>query len=117
MDSSEAGSWLQTADWVIIFLYLSVVIGLGFHFGKGQNSTKDYFLGNRNIPWWGVSFSILATETSALTFLGIPAVAYAGDLSFIQIIIGYVIARLILAVVMVPLYFKTEVYSPYQLFS
>ncbi len=117
MDSSEAGSWLQTADWVIIFLYLSVVIGLGFHFGKGQNSTKDYFLGNRNIHWWGVSFSILATETSALTFLGIPAVAYAGDLSFIQIIIGYVIARLILAVVMVPLYFKKEVYSPYQLFS
>lgn len=105
------------ADWCVIVVYLIGIIGLGVWLGRGQKSTRDYFLGGRDIPWVGVSFSILATETSALTFIGVPAIAFGGDLSFIQIIIGYVIARIVLAVVMVPHYFKGDVYSPYQLFD
>src|SRR5208282_6536255 len=82
-------------------------------------NTRDYFLGGKDIPWWGIVLSIVAAETSALTIIGVPAMCYGdkGDMSFLQLIIGYVIARVILAAVMVPHYFKGEIYSPYQLFS
>jgi len=106
---------VSTADWFVIVIYLMGVIAFGVWLGRGQKSARDYFLGSRNISWWGVSLSIVATETSALTFIGVPAIAYGGNLMFIQIIIGYVIARVVLAVVMVPHYFKGEIYSPYQL--
>ena len=74
-------------------------------------------MGSKNIPWWGIGLSIVAAETSALTIIGVPAMAYGTDMAFLQLIIGYVIARIILAIVMVPHYFKGEIYSPYQLFS
>ncbi len=109
--------YFNTADWLVIFLYLGGIILLGVWFGKDQKNTRDYFLGSRNIPWWGIGLSIVAAETSALTIIGVPSMAYGTDLSFIQMIIGYVIARIILAVIMVPHYFKGEIYSPYQLFA
>src|SRR5215207_7298218 len=102
-------------DWAVILIYLLGIIGLGVWFGKDQRNTRDYFLGSKNVPWWAIGFSIVAAETSALTIIGVPAMAYGGDMAFIQMIIGYVIARIILAVVMVPHYFKGEIYSPYQL--
>src|SRR6266481_1518587 len=108
---------LSAADWAIVIVYLLGIVGLGIWFGKDQRNTRDYFLGSKNIPWWGIGFSIVAAETSALTIIGVPAMAYGSNLLFIQMIIGYVIARIILAVVMVPHYFKGEIYSPYQLFA
>ena len=75
-------------DWVVIALYLVGIIGLGVWLGRGQKTTRDYFLGGRDLPWWSVAFSIVATETSALTFIGVPAMAYGGNLMFIQIVIG-----------------------------
>jgi SSS family solute:Na+ symporter len=102
-------------DWLVILAYLGGVIALGMWFGKDQHNTRDYFLGGRNIPWWGIGASIVATETSALTIIGVPAIAYGGNIMFLQMIFGYVIARIILAVVMVPHYLKGEIYSPYQL--
>src|SRR6266705_1097387 len=108
---------LTSADWSVIILYLLGIIGLGVWFGKDQRNTRDYFLGSKSIPWWGIGFSIVAAETSALTIIGVPAMAYGSNLLFIQMIIGYVIARIILAVVMVPHYLKGEIYSPYQLFA
>jgi solute:Na+ symporter, SSS family len=110
-------SYLSPADWGVIVVYLLGIVAFGVWCGRGQRTTRDYFLGSKNLSWWGVSLSILATETSALTFISIPAAAYAGGLYFIQIVIGYVIARVILAVVMVPHYFKGEIYSPYQLIA
>jgi SSS family transporter len=109
--------YFSTADWLIIVLYLGGIVGLGVWFGKDQRNTRDYFLGSKNIPWWGIGVSIVAAETSALTIIGVPAYAFAdgGNIMFIQMIVGYVIARLILAVVMVPHYLKGEIYSPYQL--
>jgi SSS family solute:Na+ symporter len=107
--------FFSIADWVIIFVYLAGIILLGIWFGKDQRNTRDYFLGSRNIPWWGIGLSIVAAETSALTIIGVPAMAYGENMAFIQMIIGYVIARIILAIVMVPHYFKGEIYSPYQL--
>lgn len=105
------------ADWLVIGIYLVGIVLLGVWFGKDQQNTRDYFLGSRNVAWWGIGLSIVAAETSALTIIGVPALAYGGDISLIQIIIGYVIARIILAIVMVPHYFKGEIYSPYQLFA
>src|SRR5688572_12765226 len=107
--------YFNFADWLVIILYLGGIIGLGMWFGKDQRNTRDYFLGSRNIPWWGIGVSIVAAETSALTIIGVPAIAYGGNIMFIQMIIGYVIARIILAILMVPHYLKGEIYSPYQL--
>lgn len=93
------------------------MIGLGVWFGRDQQNARDYFLGGRNLPWWSVGLSIIATETSALTFIGVPALVFGGDISFVQMVLGYVIARVILAIIMVPHYFKGEIYSPYQLLA
>jgi SSS family transporter len=108
-------AYFNFGDWFVILLYLGGIIGLGVWFGKDQRNTRDYFLGSRNIPWWGIGVSIVAAETSALTIIGVPAIAYGSNILFIQMIVGYVIARIILAVVMVPHYMKGEIYSPYQL--
>src|SRR2546422_3178372 len=109
--------YFNAGDWSVIAAYLLGIIGLGIWFGKDQQNTRDYFLGGKNIPWWGIGLSIVAAETSALTIIGVPAMAYAGNLAFLQMVIGYVIARIILAIVLVPHYFKGEIYSPYELFA
>src|SRR5437660_9112149 len=105
------------ADWLIILGYLCGIIGLGLWFGKDQRNTRDYFLGSKNIPWWGIGLSIVAAETSALTIIGVPAIAYGSNMTFLQMVLGYVIARIILAIALVPHYFKGEIYSPYHLFA
>jgi SSS family transporter len=117
--ATASADFLSGADWAVILVYLGGIIALGSWFGKDQHNTRDYFLGGKDIPWWGIGLSIVAAETSALTIIGVPAIAYGqnGDLAFMQLIIGYVIARIILAAVMVPHYLKGEIYSPYQLFS
>ncbi len=107
--------FFSVGDWAVIVIYLGAMIALGVWFGRDQHTTRDYFLGGRDIPWWGIGASIVATETSALTIIGVPAIAYGGNIMFIQMIVGYVIARVILAVVLVPHYMKGEIYSPYQL--
>src|SRR3954471_6519923 len=109
--------YFNPGDWTVIVLYLLGIVGLGVWFGKDQHTTRDYFLGSKNIPWWGIGLSIVAAETSALTIIGVPGMAFGSDIAFLQMIIGYVIARIILAIVMVPHYFKGEIYSPYQLFA
>src|SRR5258708_25057442 len=109
--------YFNFGDWLVIVVYLGGIMGMGIWFGKDQTNTRDYFLGSRNIPWWGIGLSIVAAETSALTIVGVPAMAYGTIMAFLQMIVGYVIARVILAVIMVPHYFKGEIYSPYQLFS
>jgi SSS family solute:Na+ symporter len=110
-------SYFSPSDWVVILVYLLGIVAVGFWFGKDQHTTRDYFLGSRNVPWWGIGLSIVAAETSALTVIGVPAMAYGGDLTFLQMLIGYVLARIVIAVVLVPHYFKGEIYSPYQLFA
>ena len=105
------------ADWLVILVYLAGIILFGLWCSRGQHNTRDYFLGGKDIPWWGVGLSIVATETSALTFIGIPALSFGGNLTFIQISFGYLLGRLLLARWVVPRYFSGEIYSPYQLFQ
>jgi SSS family transporter len=106
---------LNALDWLVIVGYLAGVISLGIWFGRQQRNTRDYFLGGRNIRWWGIGASIVATETSALTIIGVPALSFGGNMMFLQMIVGYVIARILLAIFLVPRYMKGEIYSPYQL--
>ena len=108
-------AYFNSLDLGIIILYLAGIIGLGVWVGGKQTNLKDYFLGSGQVPWWVSGLSIVATETSAVTFISIPALAFGGDISFLQVVLGYLVARVLLASFVVPLYFKGEIYSPYQL--
>jgi SSS family transporter len=106
---------ISSIDLAIIVLYLAGVTLLGAHFRRGQQSLRDYFLGGRTAPWWAIACSIVATETSTLTIIGTPGIAYGGNLGFLQLVLGYLVARVILCVVLVPQYFQGEFYTAYQL--
>jgi SSS family transporter len=103
----------SAADWVVVGLYLAAVALVAAYVSPGQGSTRDYFLGGRSIPWWAAALSIIATETSAVTYIGTPAKAYAGDWSFLQLVIGFVIGRLFLAFFFVPVFYRHEVVTVY----
>jgi solute:Na+ symporter, SSS family len=102
-------------DFAILILYLVGITAFGARFRKGQQNLRDYFLGGRTAPWWALSCSIVATETSTLTIISTPGIAYAGNMGFLQLVLGYVVARVILCITLVPQYFKGEFYTAYQL--
>ena len=106
---------LAWIDYLIIFIYLLTLVGFGSYFSKFQKTTRDYFLTNRTVPWWGTCFSIVATETSTLTFIGVPALAYATDMGFLQLAFGYVIGRLLVTLFFIPIYFKKNLTTSYEL--
>lgn len=106
---------ISPIDFAIIALYLVGITLFGARFRRGQQNLKDYFLGGRSAPWWAIACSIVATETSTLTIIGTPGIAYAGNLGFLQIVLGYLIARVILCIVLIPQYFQGEFYTAYQL--
>src|ERR1700720_1563085 len=106
---------ISPADLAILILYLVAITLFGAHFRRGQNNLRDYFLGGRTAPWWAIACSIVATETSTLTIISTPGIAYGGNLGFLQIVLGYLIARVILCVVLIPQYFQGEFYTAYQL--
>jgi solute:Na+ symporter, SSS family len=104
-----------TLDTVVLALYIGAVTLWGVWLGRGQSGAKDYFLGGRDLPWWAVLFSVVATETSTLTFLSIPGLAYATNLNFLQITVGYLIGRTIVALVLLPAYYRGELTTAYAL--
>lgn len=106
---------IKLVDLVILVLYLAGITLFGALFRKGQKNLRDYFLGGRTAPWWAIACSIVATETSTLTIIGTPGIAYGGNLGFLQIVLGYLIARVILCIVLIPQYFQGEFYTAYQL--
>jgi SSS family solute:Na+ symporter len=106
---------IRPIDFAIILIYLAGITALGAYFRKGQQSIRDYFLGGRTAPWWALACSIVATETSTLTIIGTPAIAYGGNLGFLQLVLGYLVARVMLCLVLVPQYFQGEFYTAYQL--
>lgn len=101
-------------DGIVIVLYLVAVAFFGIWSAGKQKTSTDYFLGGRNMPWWAILFSIVATETSTLTFISIPAVAYGGNLTFLQLTFGYILGRIIVAVWFLPAYVKGEMTTAYQ---
>ncbi|HXX43895.1 MAG TPA: sodium:solute symporter [Candidatus Acidoferrales bacterium] len=106
---------IRPFDFAIILLYLAGITLFGVRFRRGQQTLRDYFLGGRSAPWWALACSIVATETSTLTIIGTPAIAYSGNLGFLQLVMGYLVARVVLCAVLVPQYFRGEFYTAYQL--
>ncbi|MBM3791770.1 MAG: sodium/solute symporter [Acidobacteria bacterium] len=102
-------------DLGIIILYVVGITLFGMMFRKGQKDIRDYFLAGRSAPWWAIAFSIVATETSLLTVIGTPAVAFAGNLGFLQLVFGYIVGRIVISFLFIPHYFRGELYTAYQL--
>ncbi|MFQ5791539.1 MAG: sodium:solute symporter, partial [Acidobacteriota bacterium] len=95
--------------------YLTAITAFGSYLGRRRKSVDDYFLAGRSVPWWAIAACVVATETSTLTFTSVPGFAYAGDWSFLQLALGYILGRILIAVVLIPAYFKGEVFTSYQL--
>jgi len=106
-----------TLDIIILIAYIAGITYFGIRIAGKQLSTKDYFLGGKKIPWWAVCFAIVATETSTLTFISIPGVAYMTNLNFLQLTLGYFIGRVVVAYVILPSYFRGEISTAYSFLS
>lgn len=102
-------------DLGIIAIYLVGITWFGAQFRSSQKSLKDYFLGGKNTPWWAISLSIVSAETSTLTIIGTPALAFDGNLSFLQLVMGYLLARVIIISLFLPHYYRGELYTAYEL--
>jgi len=106
---------LNRLDFAIIAVYLTGITLFGLRFRKRQRSLKDYFLADRNIPWWAIALSIVAAETSTLTIISIPGLAYDTNLTFLQVVFGYIIGRILISFVLLPHYFRGDLYTAYEL--
>lgn len=102
-------------DLAIILVYLLGITLFGIQFRRRQQSIRDYFLGGRELPWWALALSIVATETSTLTVIGTPALAFTGNLGFLQVAMGYMVARVVICLLFIPQYFRGEFYTAYEL--
>ncbi|MGQ7788359.1 sodium:solute symporter [Nesterenkonia sp. K-15-9-6] len=104
---------MQTIDLLVIVAYLAATAWLGLKLSGRQSGLKDYFVGGRNLPWWAVCLSVVATETSALTVIGIPVMSYLGDINYLQLGLGYILGRIIVAFFMLPRYYDGEMVTAY----
>lgn len=102
-------------DVAVLLAYLAATTLLGVWLGRDQKTARDYFVADKAIPWWAILFSVVATETSALTFISIPGVAYLGNLTFIQIALGYLIGRIVVSYTLLPRYYEGELVTAYSL--
>ena len=107
---------ISSVDAVIVVVYVAAVTLMGIWIGRDNKDVSDYLLGNRNMPWWAVLGSIVATETSTATFLSVPGIAFAkdGNFSFLQLAFGYVIGRILVSIWLLPLYFKGQLFTAYE---
>jgi SSS family solute:Na+ symporter len=106
---------LDKLDLAIIALYLVGITLFGLRFRKRQRSLRDYFLAGRDIPWWAIALSIVAAETSTLTIISIPGLAYDTNLTFLQVVMGYLVGRVVISFVLLPHYFRGDLYTAYEL--
>jgi SSS family solute:Na+ symporter len=104
-------SWVDTA---IIVVYLLGVTAAGFVLARRQRTTRDYFLGGKEMSWWSVGFSIVASETSTLTFISVPGLAYKSNLYFLQLVFGYFIGRLLVSILFIPAYYRGDLETAYD---
>ena len=106
---------LRSLDLAIIVLYLAGVTWFGARFRSSQKTLKDYFLGGQTAPWWAIALSIVSAETSTLTIIGTPPLAYAGSYVFLQVVFGYLLARVVISILFLPQYFKGQMFTAYEL--
>jgi len=115
---------LHALDLTILIAYLAGTTLLGVWLGRGQRTASEYFVSGRNLPWWAIALSIVATETSTVTFISVPGYAFmkgangeGGDLTFLQLVCGYMLGRLIISVLFIPLYFRGDLLTAYQVLA
>ena len=106
---------IHPIDLAIVVVYLLAVTALGMWFRRSSQDAREYFLGGRTAPWWALAFSIVATETSTLTIIGTPAISYGGNLTFLQLVFGYLLGRLLIVLLLLPGYFRGEFFTAYAL--
>ena len=106
---------MRYIDLGVILAYLIGITWFGARFGKGQSTLKEYFLGGRVAPWWAIGFSIVSAETSTLTVIGTPGLSFAGNFGFLQVVLGYLFARILISIVFLPTYFRGEMFTAYEL--
>ncbi len=106
---------MRYADLAVISAYLVFITWFGAQFKEKQATLKDYFLGGRGAPWWAISFSIVSAETSTLTVIGTPALSFAGNFGFLQLILGYLLGRIVISILFLPQYFRGEMFTAYEL--
>ena len=106
---------MRPFDLAVIFAYLAAVTWFGASFREKQKSLKDYFLGGRTAPWWAIALSIVSAETSTLTIIGTPPLAYAGSYVFLQVVFGYLLARVVISTIFLPRYFEGQIFTAYEL--
>lgn len=104
--------WL---DLVVVIAYLIAVTAFGAHFRKSQRTLHDYFLGGRRLPWWAIALSVVSAETSILTIISTPGIAYRSNMAFLQLVLGYLVARVVVSFLFIPRYFAGELFTAYQL--
>ncbi len=104
---------MSTLDVLVMAAYFAAVIAIGVYFTRRQRDASDYFLGRHTLPWWAVMFSIVATETSALTVISVPGLAARGDLTFLQLPLGYLVGRVAVSAWLLPGYFRGEQETAY----
>ena len=106
---------LNALDLIVIVAYLAGVTLFGLRFRGKSRTLKDYFLASNTTPWWAISLSIVAAETSTLTIISVPGLAYEKDFRFLQLVIGYVVGRIVVSVVLIPQYFRGRLVTAYEL--
>lgn len=106
---------MRYLDLAVIVAYLVGITAFGARFKESQKSLRDYFLGGRNAPWWAIAFSIVSAETSTLTVIGTPGIAFGGNLGFLQVVFGYLLARVVIVTLLLPHYFRGEMFTAYEL--
>ncbi|MEO8659984.1 MAG: sodium:solute symporter [Bryobacteraceae bacterium] len=111
----ESPVLMRLFDLTVILFYLAGITWFGSRFRDSHKTLRDYFLGGRNTPWWAIAFSIVSAETSTLTVIGTPALAFNGNFGFLQVVFGYLLARLTISIVFLPHYFRGEMFTAYEL--
>jgi Na+/proline symporter len=106
---------MHLIDLAVIVVYLTGTVLFGAWFSRSQKDVKDYFVGGRSVPWWAIMGSIVATETSTVTFISVPGVAFTGNWTFLQLVMGYMVGRIVVSIIFVPAYFRGELLTVYQI--
>ena len=105
---------ISLLDWFVLLLYAGTVITFGYLAGKKDSTTEDYFLGSRKMPWFSVMISIYATSLSAITFIGVPGVAFGGDFVYLQLAIGDLAGRILISFLLLTAYYKSRITTIYE---
>lgn len=106
---------LPLAALAVLVVYVAAITAFGTWLGRRGRGVRDYFLSGRSVPWWAIASCIVATETSTLTFIGAPGTAYGGNWTFLQLVFGYVVGRILIAFIFLPAYFRGDIYTSYEL--